>query len=116
VEKIKTTKNRNMLEAPKEQSIVNIKADTYLIKLVKTHGLPFALMLGGLYFLNGKLSNAESRIAALEGRLYDCYEKRSRPTLASDGSGETPNKVGHSRALFTLPENGKRTILAFKSI
>lgn len=55
---------------------VTIKYDSWLLKLIKTHGLSVALMLGGLWFLNGKLTLAETRITALEDRLYDCYEKR----------------------------------------
>ena len=45
-------------------------------RLIKVHGLAFALMLGGLYFLNEKLASAEDRLLALEGRLFDCYDDR----------------------------------------
>lgn len=46
------------------------------LNLIKTHGLSIVLMLGGLYFLDDKLDGAESRIFALEQRLYDCYEDK----------------------------------------
>lgn len=54
--------------------------------LIKTHGLSVALMLGGLYYLDSKLVNAEARILALEHKLYECYEGL-RP--ASKGPAET---------------------------
>jgi len=56
---------------------------TGFLNLIKTHGLSIALMLGGLYFLNDKLNNAEARILAVEERLHNCYEKLIVPKTSS---------------------------------
>lgn len=75
-----------------------------ITNLIKTHGLSVVLMLGGLYFLNNKLSLAEERISALEERLYDCYEKRS---ITSNSPLKESKSFIHSLE-FVIPENKKQ--------
>jgi hypothetical protein len=76
-----------------------------ILKLIKTHGLSFALMVGGLYFLNGKLTSAEMRLSALEGRLYDCYEQR----LSSQGTPSEESSTPDDRQVFVIPENKRKS-------
>jgi hypothetical protein len=64
------------MTAEKEKSEEVLKISSPFAKFLKTHGLSVTLMLGGLYFLNGKLEKAEDRILAMEIRIFDCYEKR----------------------------------------
>jgi len=87
-----------------EQTAVVIKYNSWLLRVVKTHGLSVALMLSGLYFLNGRLEVAEKKIATVEARLYDCYEKR----ITADNSRQKPEDTGFRKFEFILPEKQKR--------
>ena len=55
---------------------VTIKYDSWILKLLKTHGLSVALMLGGLYYMGNENAEQDLKIANLENKLFDCYEKR----------------------------------------
>jgi hypothetical protein len=71
---------------------------TAFLNLIKTHGLSVALMLGGLYYLDSKLVNAEARILALEHKLYECYEGL-RP------AGKTPDETrDNAPVVFIKPK------------
>lgn len=95
-----------MSEKTKENGTqeVTIKYDSWLLKLIKTHGLSVALMLTGIYFLNSKLTLAENRITALENRLYDCYEKRISASAVPFG----PCDHFPQQQYAILPENKKK--------
>ena len=88
-----------------DKSEVVIKYDSWLLKLIKTHGLSVALLLAGLWFLNGKLAIAENRISALETKLYDCYEKRI--AIIQTSLPFMPTKETREKPLAILPNQKK---------
>jgi hypothetical protein len=84
-----------------------------IFKMVKTHGLSFVLMLGGLYFLNGKLTSAESRISVLEMKLYDCYEQKINTLSSSDNSEE--NQIPVSNISYAVLVDKKEYYICTKA-
>lgn len=78
-------------------------------EIVKKHGLAVAVMAAGLWFLNNKLESAENRIAALETRLFDCYEDRIKSGTASAGRRYDASIT----ALFVAPEKKRKKAFKF---
>lgn len=53
-----------------------VKYDSWLAKLVKTHGLSVGLMIVGLWYLSNENAKQDLKIAKLENKLFDCYERQ----------------------------------------
>lgn len=82
---------------------------SWLLGIVKKHGLATALMLAGLYVYDDKLEKAEVRITALEEKLYGCYEKHIN-------AGTYPHTTENPMlgTVFVLPSSSKKKYVLIK--